>query len=62
MLETQVVQFVQLENLAFFLGSPQNKQKLVMYSSEHTLGYPEVVNIESCTGGNREGKLDLLLP
>lgn len=23
MLETQIVQFVQLENLAFFLGSPQ---------------------------------------
>uniref|UniRef100_A0A452TL11 Uncharacterized protein n=1 Tax=Ursus maritimus TaxID=29073 RepID=A0A452TL11_URSMA len=50
MLETQIVQFVQLENLAFFLGSPQNttQQKLVMHSSKSTNGYSELINVDIC--------------
>ncbi|CAK6433065.1 unnamed protein product [Pipistrellus nathusii] len=46
-LETQIVQ---LENLAFFLGSPQNtnQQKLFMHSSKCTNGYSELINIDIC--------------
>lgn len=64
MLETQIVQFVQLENLAFFflLASPPNtnQQKLVMYSSKCTIRYSEVINVDICTR-RQQGKISFLV-
>lgn len=50
MLETQIVQ---LENLAFFLGSPQNNRNLLRTHQNALMGTLNSLTLTSATEGNR---------
>lgn len=62
MLETQIVQFVQLENLAFILGCPQKYKltKLLRTHQNALVGTLNSLTLTSATRGNRGGKKSLL--
>lgn len=58
MLETQIVQFVQLENLAFFLAPPkiQTNRNLLCTHQNALMGTLNSLTLTSATGGNRGKK------